>query len=550
MPAPTPDKVIVTHKAKLSGKYGPAGLSAIDAAVKKLTQTDAARGLITVTVDLSSAADARKYGFTAVPLDRIDDAKRHKQAIDKVYVKAESPAYLMLLGAVDVIPHVPLKNPLHTPGVDDDETADGDVPYACSAAYSTDPRKYVAPTRVVGRLPDLTGGSDPTYLIGLLEAAADYKPRPAADYDAHLGLSAAAWRGSSEKSLTALFGGHPHLQLSPPVVHPSKPVRHLDRLTHFINCHGNTAVPRFTGQDAFGYPVALEAEQLTGQVTEGAVVAAECCYGAELYDPAVGGHMGVCNTYLREKAYGFFGSSTIAYGPEDDTDLADLICQFFLKHVRAGASLGRACLQARLDYVSGRTGPLTGHDLKTLAQFHLLGDPAVTPVAAVTPKVEVKPVTAVKTKGLAGATAAAAARFMVERFTRDGRRDWLRRSAGVLSAAAYAVTDAAAEYALVGTKKGKAAEPAVVKVLRQVAAEMALSNPTVLRFDVAGTASRPAVKASETRTKSTAIGPEATRVYAVMERTAPPGGGNAVFIRGFEAVESEGMLSVRKFASR
>ena len=59
----------------------------------------------------------------------------------------------------------------------------------------------------------------------------------------------------------------------------------------------------------------------------------------------------MCNTYLANKAYGYFGSSTIAYGPSTTNDQADLMCQSFLKQVLAGASLGRAALQARLDYI-------------------------------------------------------------------------------------------------------------------------------------------------------------------------------------------------------
>lgn len=547
MPPTPPDKVIATHKAALRGKYAAAGLAAIEAALKRLIAADAVRGLVTVVVDLSSTADAKKCQFTAVPLTAIDDARKHKLAIDKVYEKTGRPAYLMLLGAVDVIPHVPLKNPLYSPGVDDDQTADSDLPYACSAAYSTDPRKFVAPDRVVGRLPDLTGGTDPAYLITLLDVAAGYTQRPRDMYDPYLGLSAQVWQKSTEMSLDAVYGGHADLQLSPPVDFPTAPVRHLDRLSHFINCHGNTATPRFSGEDAFGYPVAMEASQVIGAVQEGAVAAAECCYGAELYDPALGGHMGVCSAYLGEKAYGFFGSSTISYGPADDNDLADLICQYFLKHIRDGASIGRACLLARLDYLGSRSGTLTGHDLKTLAQFHLLGDPALTPVTAAVPHGEVKTVAVVKPKGVAGMAAAAATRFLIERFTRDGRRAWLRRYSDAVAGVAYIVADAVAE-SLTGQKGSKSGPgAAVAKVLRDVASEMGLKKPTVLRFGVDG---ETVPKKGSTRAAKSTAPTAPVRVHVVMERAEPPDGKKAVLIRGFEAVESDGMLTVRKFVSR
>jgi hypothetical protein len=76
---------------------------------------------------------------------------------------------------------------------------------------------------------------------------------------------------------------------------------------------------------------------------------------------------------------GFWGSSTIAYGPADANDYADLICQYFLREVLNGASLGRACLQARQNYLQ-QAAPLDPVDLKTIAQFNLLGDPSVHPV--------------------------------------------------------------------------------------------------------------------------------------------------------------------------
>ena len=111
------------------------------------------------------------------------------------------------------------------------------------------------------------------------------------------------------------------------------------------------------------------------------MVAAECCYGAELYDPAVAdGHAGICNTYLAEGAYGFFGSSTIAYGPPEGNGQADLICQYFLERVLPGASLGRAALEARQRFVRAGTRCSIRSDLKTLAQFSLLGDPSIHPV--------------------------------------------------------------------------------------------------------------------------------------------------------------------------
>ena len=82
-------------------------------------------------------------------------------------------------------------------------------------------------------------------------------------------------------------------------------------------------------------------------VTKGAkpdtVVAAECCYGAQLFNPNdADGSLPMSNAYLGAGAAGYFGSTTIAYGPATGNGAADLLAQYFLINVLAGASLGRA----------------------------------------------------------------------------------------------------------------------------------------------------------------------------------------------------------------
>lgn len=115
----------------------------------------------------------------------------------------------------------------------------------------------------------------------------------------------------------------------------------------------------------------------------GTVVSVECCYGAELYDPADSDmQSGICSTYLRDGAYGYFGSSTMAYGPSQGNGQADLICQYFLDEVLNGVSLGEATLRARHRF-AGTYTHLDPFDLKTTVQFFLLGDPSIHAVEAV-----------------------------------------------------------------------------------------------------------------------------------------------------------------------
>jgi hypothetical protein len=75
------------------------------------------------------------------------------------------------------------------------------------------------------------------------------------------------------------------------------------------------------------------------------------------------------------------GSTSLAYGPPRSNDQADLITQYFLGNmIWSGASSGRALLEARHKYILNHGPDLSPTDLKTVAQFYLLGDPSIHPV--------------------------------------------------------------------------------------------------------------------------------------------------------------------------
>lgn len=373
--ADTVGKAIVTNLSAMSAKYG-VRVDEVLAAVHQLVEADAARGVTTRLVALDDAQTMSPFGAPAVT-DATDPAQS-KTAVDAVF-NALDPAYVMILGAPDVVPHQPLSNPMFDPVGDPDEHASGDLPYSCEAPFATDPSIFVGPTRVVGRLPDLTGASTPQFLVDLLRTTCSWEPRAKDDYLSYLGISAVEWQESTSLSLQNLFGSSEALRLSP-TEGPDWSTDLLERRTHFINCHGAESDSHFYGQQGESYPVAHESSNISARLSEGTVAAAECCYGAQLFDPsAVGGTPGLCSTYLSSGAYGFFGSSTIAYGPAVGNGSADLICRYFLQHVLEGASLGRATLEARQDFVRTST-VLDPVDLKTLAQFDLLGDPSIHPV--------------------------------------------------------------------------------------------------------------------------------------------------------------------------
>lgn len=373
----TANKVIVTNLSALQRKYS-TGFDRIRNAIARLLAADKKRGLTTLLVAIDSAADMRSVKGAAVAM--ASDQRQVKAAIDAVWT-AHTPDYLMILGAPDVVPMQILRNPTRGDG---DANVPSDLPYACAAPYSADPSAFLGPTRVVGRLPDLVGSANPAYLVGLLGTAARYRARPRAQYQGCLGLSAQVWQDSTALSLTKVFGDSKALQTTPPRG-PDWPAAQLALRAHFINCHGADSSPQYYGQPAGKeeYPVAHDAARLKRKVSDGTVIAAECCYGAQLYDPRNSkGQAGICSSYLADGAYGFFGSTTIAYGPSEGNGQADLICQFFLDSVLDGASLGRAALEARQRF-AGLYTHLDPTDLKTLAQFYLLGDPSVQPVGAV-----------------------------------------------------------------------------------------------------------------------------------------------------------------------
>ncbi|MBB3197302.1 C25 family cysteine peptidase [Roseateles terrae] len=371
------DKIIVMHRGALRGKYRSEGLARIEAALKQLVAADARRGLETQLLPIDMTMPMKALGLG--PVQGLPDARALKQVVDAV-VKARAPHYVVLLGGPDVLPMVPLRNPAHGGELgDSDPVVPSDLPYACDTAFSTDPNRFLGPTRVVGRLPDLPGASKPDLLLQLIRASARHKSLPREDYLTSFGLSADVWQASTRLSLTNTFGHADQLHLSPPEG-PRWTKADLAPRMHFINCHGQKDMPEFYGQQGDDYPVSHRSALIRDRITAGTVIAAECCYGAQLFDPALAeGQWPIALRYLGDGACAYLGSTTIAYGPSEGNGSADLLCQYFLQRVLAGSSTGRALLEARQKFAGERTH-LDPMDLKTLGQFYLLGDPCLQPV--------------------------------------------------------------------------------------------------------------------------------------------------------------------------
>ncbi|HNF47963.1 MAG TPA: C25 family cysteine peptidase [Chitinophagales bacterium] len=372
------DKVILTNKTALDLKYK-TDSKFIIAALNKLVQADATKNLKSKLILLDD-----KTTMNAINVNRVrqfNDAEQVKIAIDGIYSKL-SPDYILLVGGTEIIPHVRLTNPCYDPNDDIDRFIYSDLPYACNTAYSTSASAFTSPVRVVGRIPDITGIKNPDNLIKLIQNSINNIPRKKTVYDSIFGLSAKIWEKSTNLSLSNITGSPTPAKTCPPFNHTtaSHGDAELGSMMHFINCHGAGNTPEFYGQrdrTDGSFPVSFITTDVVNKITYAAMVAVECCYGAQLYYASTANEIPICNNYLLHGALAYVGSTNIAYGPAVGNGLADLITQYFLRKAKEGASIGRAFLEARLDFLEDAQPDLDAEELKTLAQFVLYGDPSV-----------------------------------------------------------------------------------------------------------------------------------------------------------------------------
>lgn len=366
-------RLVISNQAALAAKYGPAGHAAVTAALGRLVAADRGAGLTTRVLAIDDAADMLSVGGKAVAGPA--DERGAKMAVDAAFA-ALKPDYIMLLDGPDVVPHIALA-PIA--GLDDgDATIPSDLPYASNAGWSRTASRFQSVTRVVSRLPAAAGATDAGGIVALIDRAIAHAPRPSSAFSPPFVLSASAWQASTRTSAAAVFGPGTAVDLAPPSAHAAIDAA-LPRLAHFINCHGAQVDDAFYGDDGTSTPIAMRSGSVAPHVVPGTVIAAECCYGAELFDHlTLGIGRPMCMAYMAGGAAAYLGSTTIAYGPAATNGQADLLTQDFLRHVLSGASIGRALLQARQDFV--RTQAMASPaNLKTLAQFILLGDPACRP---------------------------------------------------------------------------------------------------------------------------------------------------------------------------
>ena len=375
-------KLIVTNKSAIANKYGE-GSGSVISMLKSVVKADKAKGLDTLLVFLDDRLQLKKMKINS-PAGNPNSQRASKQLIDLLYSKC-SPDYIMIFGATDIVPQVDLQNPLYNIDDDTDKHVKSDLPYACDAPFSTDINNFLSPTRVVGRLPDIDGVADLDFVKTITNTAINFKSKSSETYKTYFAVSAHVWLASTKLSVKNIFEDSKLLK-EVPADGPNWSTLQLSGMSHFVNCHGSPQDSHWYGQKGDNYPVSVSAGQIDSKISTGTIAAAECCYGAQLFDPGdVGSVKPICNTYLANGAVAFLGSSTIAYGPSSGNDQADLLTQYFMGNmIWNGASSGRALLDSRHKYILNHGPDLSPTDLKTIAQFNLLGDPSIHPVEMAT----------------------------------------------------------------------------------------------------------------------------------------------------------------------
>jgi Peptidase family C25 len=393
-------KLSVTVKSNLERKYDDAALEKIKAAVERWKDADAKRGIQTLHVAVDDPADENMKELGVTPVSGKATPEKIKQAIDYLWTKL-TPDYLVLFGAHDIVPMFEVTNPTNLFRDDEyDKIVPTDNPYASSAQFSKDdPKSYIIPDRVIGRMPDMVSdhphrNGDPAWFIEYLETARKWESKPESFYDQRYVICTDEAKKAGMKCIHKAFPspGLPPL-ICPPESDLSVPRDRLLSPLHMIKCHGNKKDATFWGfpesaQNKDDRCAAITSATLRElpHLESSTVVAAMCCYGAQIFSPKDADIWPLASTYLRKGALGFVGSTMMAWMGLTDLSCADWIVTDYLRRVLEGASIGRALLESKQDnpgyhYTRGQVdGP---QEEKTLIEYVLLGDPSIHPVTSV-----------------------------------------------------------------------------------------------------------------------------------------------------------------------
>jgi hypothetical protein len=440
-------QVVLSSRAALQRRFGADGFAAVDRRLQQYATALRRRGVMAHICYCDDADTLRlEDGIAAAPVAAEAGALRDmlRTLSGALSERGRTLGAALIIGGDEIVPFHRLPNPLP----DDDVVVLSDNPYA------TDDPAYVAPQRMIARLPD-GNASDPSLLFAQLDrlTAYHYGSRPQSKRSRRLfgrrqahdapeldilsaGYCAEIWKDVSRAVLDALAPDAP-LTSSPPHLAENLDLRALsDRRLLYFNLHGAAGLPNFYGQPdavwpgaATRLPVALRPDQIAADMTDGALILSEACYGVELVGRTVD-----TSIPLRALAHGALavvGATVNAYGSISDPLIgADLLFHHMMKHLARGEPIGRALHQARLEFAQEmyrRQGFLDDVDIKTLIEFVLLGDPWGTLYDA---DIEPKPWTADRTIAALERMPKPRARVVLDEA--EAPRDALQRARAVL----------------------------------------------------------------------------------------------------------------------
>ena len=341
-------------------------------------------------LDLSSNRLGSSNGDT---WDECVDQLRH--GVDRLQREGRAKVdAVFIVGDEEIVPMAVFQNPtfnefahhmmqLGVPGANmvqsRDKDVDSDLPY--STLSSCDPFLDSSALEIkvnVGRLP--TGRLDGGQIgANYFQQANDLKTFGSPSLRG-FGITAEVWQAGSQE--VASMVGDINLFNSPDLTIAEFPTVFDERSNYYyFNVHGDDMDKHWFGEGTIEGCIPVVCPEHFKNPSLPNVLATEACYGARFI-----GHSeeeSCLRSALLGKTLAFLGSSRIAWGwggGKVKLFCADIIARDFLSATKRGDFFGDALSLARHSLLDSDN--LTPHDLLTVVEFNLFGDPTLTLPAA------------------------------------------------------------------------------------------------------------------------------------------------------------------------
>lgn len=361
------NSIVVFHPQAVARKYGHGAVLRLEALLHELVAAQERSGVSSELVSIPAGDATSGDG----------EAQAFKQVLDATCGPPCQGRSYLLVGGGDLIPLFTLADPTNTDG-----HIFSDRPYGASGSGLE--AVIAGQLSPVGRLPGEPGSNDPDALFFQIESMlrAHALPSPGGGVFA---LAADCWRESTQQILEALGTKAKLIKLSEPVRLGDFDTDWLkDRPFVHFNLHGrpHDAYWRGTGRPSWKRRRAVQPTDFEHAPVDGAVVFAQCCYGARTRDRTR--ETSIALTLLSRGVRGFVGCLETSYGVDGerlkDLEESDIVAYHFWRLLHAGERIGQALFNAeRLFAKEALASPagLDADDRKTLLTFVLFGDPTL-----------------------------------------------------------------------------------------------------------------------------------------------------------------------------